>query len=43
MTQPVSQTAMTKKFQLSIDTWAVIVALVAAILIRAGIISRVPW
>jgi hypothetical protein len=43
MTQPVSQTALTKKFQLSIDAWAVIVASVAALLIRTGIISRVPW
>lgn len=43
MTRPVSRTAVTKKFQLSIDAWAIIVALVAALLIRTGIISRVPW
>ena len=30
-------------FRLSLDTWAVIVALAAALLIRAGIIPRVPW
>jgi hypothetical protein len=38
-------TRITEKggFRLSLDTWAVIVALVAAILIRAGVISRVPW
>jgi hypothetical protein len=32
-----------KSYRLSLDTWAVIVALVAALLIRAGIITRVPW
>jgi len=30
-------------FHLSLDTWAVLVALAAALLIRAGIIPRVPW
>jgi hypothetical protein len=29
--------------KLSVDTWAVIVALVAAALIRLGVIPRVPW
>ena len=28
---------------LSLDTWAVIVALVAAALVRFGVIPRVPW
>jgi hypothetical protein len=32
-----------KKTGLSLDTWAVIVALLAALLIRTGIIPRVPW
>ncbi|HET7109025.1 MAG TPA: hypothetical protein VFI38_19580 [Candidatus Acidoferrum sp.] len=27
----------------SLDTWAVLIALAAAILIRAGIIHRIPW
>jgi hypothetical protein len=31
-----------KKF-LSIDTWAVLVALATALLIRAGIVTHVPW
>ncbi len=31
------------KFALSLDTWAVLVALLAAILIRTGVIPRVPW
>jgi hypothetical protein len=28
---------------LSIDTWAVLIALAAALLIRAGVLPRVPW
>ena len=31
------------RFHLSLDTWAVLVALAAALLIRAGIIPRIPW
>jgi hypothetical protein len=30
-------------FHLSLDTWAVLLALAAALLIRTGIIPRVPW
>ena len=29
--------------RLSLDTWAVILALVVAVLIRFGIIPKVPW
>jgi hypothetical protein len=29
--------------KLSLDTWAVLLALTAAILIRLGVISHVPW
>jgi len=32
-----------KKKLLSIDSWAVVVALAAALLIRAGILTHVPW
>jgi hypothetical protein len=32
-----------RKKLLSIDTWAVLIALAAALLIRAGILTRVPW
>ncbi len=32
-----------RNFHLSLDTWAVLLALAAALLIRAGIIPRVPW
>jgi hypothetical protein len=29
--------------RLSLDTWAVLIALLAAALIRFGVIPRVPW
>ncbi|HTA60609.1 MAG TPA: hypothetical protein VK805_20820 [Candidatus Baltobacteraceae bacterium] len=29
--------------RVSLDSWAVLIALAAAILIRAGIIHRIPW
>lgn len=29
--------------RLSLDTWAVLVALLAAVLIRVGAIPRIPW
>jgi len=28
---------------LSVDAWAVVAALLAALLIRAGVFTRVPW
>jgi hypothetical protein len=37
------KTADRKIPRISLDTWAVLVALLAAILIRAGVITRVPW
>jgi hypothetical protein len=37
------QPLLPKKELLSIDTWAVLVALAAALLIRAGILTHVPW
>jgi hypothetical protein len=43
MTEHSSKSATPKNFQLSLDTWAVLVAFLAAILIRAGVITRVPW
>ena len=36
-----TQTKSTQRF--SLDSWAVLIALAAAILIRAGIIHRIPW
>jgi hypothetical protein len=38
-----AQTPAKPKFKLSLDTWAVLLSLAAAALIRAGIIHRVPW
>ncbi len=38
-----SQPLLPRKKLLSIDTWAVLIALAAALLIRAGILTRVPW
>ena len=32
-----------KNWLLSIDTWAVVAALLAALLIRAGVFTRIPW
>jgi hypothetical protein len=43
MTEPVPNRSLPKKFKLSLDSWAVIVAFLAALLIRAGVIAHVPW
>ena len=32
-----------KSWLLSTDSWAVLAALLAALLIRAGVFTRVPW
>jgi hypothetical protein len=32
-----------KSWLWSIDGWAVVAALLAALLIRAGVLTRVPW
>ena len=32
-----------KSWVLSVDTWAVVAALLAALLIRAGVLTRIPW
>jgi hypothetical protein len=31
------------RHKISLDTWAVLLALLAAILIRAGVITKIPW
>jgi hypothetical protein len=36
-------TEIKPKFRVSVDTWAVLLALVAAVLVRLGVIVRVPW
>ena len=30
-------------FRLSLDTWAVAIALAAALLVRAGLLKHIPW
>jgi hypothetical protein len=35
--------ATTNKWILSLDTWAVVAAFVAALLIRVGVFKHVPW
>jgi hypothetical protein len=30
-------------WRLSLDSWAVVVALLAALLVRAGVIKHIPW
>jgi hypothetical protein len=32
-----------KPWRLSLDTWAVLVALLAALLVRAGVLKHIPW
>lgn len=31
------------KIRVSVDTWAVLLALLAAVLVRLGVIVKVPW
>jgi hypothetical protein len=31
------------RWKLSLDTWAVLVAFVAALLVRAGVFKHIPW
>lgn len=35
--------ATSKRWFLSLDTWAVVAAFAAALLIRAGVFKHVPW
>ena len=37
------QSPSRSKSYLSLDTWAVIIALLAALLVRTGILKNVPW
>lgn len=37
------RTQAVPKSRISLDTWAVLIALAAAALIRFGLISKVPW
>jgi len=31
------------RFRISLDTWAVAIALATALLVRAGVLKHVPW
>ena len=31
------------RFRISLDTWAVAIALATALLVRAGLLKHVPW
>ena len=43
MSRPKVEAGTRNAPRLSLDTWAVILALVAAALIRFGVIPKVPW
>ena len=43
MTNTNSHTQTKSPPRLSLDAWAVLIALAAAVLIRVGIIHRIPW
>jgi hypothetical protein len=32
-----------KSWRLSLDSWAVVLALLAALLVRAGVFKHIPW
>ena len=32
-----------KRFSLTLDTWAVIVAMVLAVVVKLGLFTKVPW
>lgn len=43
MSDASSQTHKKSHPRLSLDAWAVVIALAAAVLIRVGLIHRIPW
>jgi hypothetical protein len=43
MPQKTEPQAVSKHPAISLDTWAVVIALGLALLIRVGVIPRVPW
>jgi hypothetical protein len=38
-----SELQVKKPWRLSLDSWAVVVALLAALLVRAGAFKHIPW
>lgn len=43
MTTAANSAAPAKRRFLSLDGWAVLLALLAALLIRAGVVRHIPW
>jgi hypothetical protein len=43
MSTPDNSTSSSKSYSLSLDTWAVIVALFAALAVRLDVLKNVPW
>ena len=43
MAQASQEQSRPKAFQLTTDWWAVLAALALAVLVRAGLIHKVPW
>jgi|HubBroStandDraft_1064217.scaffolds.fasta_scaffold2046874_1 hypothetical protein len=43
MTSQVKREQPKKRFTISVDAWAVTLALLAALLVRAGLIKHIPW
>jgi hypothetical protein len=43
MSSPKDSPLKGKTWGLSLDEWAVVAALVLALLVRVGILTRVPW
>jgi hypothetical protein len=43
MSTPTEAARVASRWKLSLDTWAVLLAFLAALLIRAGIFKHVPW
>jgi hypothetical protein len=38
-----SEVQVRRPWRLSLDSWAVVVALLAALLVRAGVFKHIPW
>jgi hypothetical protein len=43
MTAEEGEMQVKKPWRLSLDSWAVVVALLAALLVRAGVFKHIPW
>jgi hypothetical protein len=38
-----NEAPLKQPWRLSLDSWAVVVALLAALLVRAGVFKHIPW